>query len=196
MGVNICSQVVSWFFKKITFVSVLKIQLLSLPGVCVGWKHWTAFVALLLSSICPPVSSPIFLPPPFFLPEESLSNALNYTHHWFTERRIGTERDACCFFSPPSSSCFFFPLLLQELPVNKNRQANEGQQAHCSTRRFRFDWQPRGFVLCEGCVRRLIASERPPGSQMLHEAEKEKEAGRRPCAMESVFPVYVQVVLP
>ena len=133
MGVNICSQVVSWFFKKITFVSVLKIQLLSLPGVRVGWKHWTAFVALLLSSICPPVSSPIFLPPPFFLPEESLSNALNYTHHWFTERRIGTERDACCFFSPPSSSCFFFLCFSRScrlIKTDKQMRGNRHTAAH------------------------------------------------------------------
>lgn len=39
-------------------------------------------------------------------------------------------------------------------------------------RRFGFDWQPMGFVLCQGCVRHLIASNRPPGSRFLHEARE------------------------
>lgn len=53
--------------------------------------------------------------PPWGIPETALSNALNYTHHWFTERGIGAERDACFHLLPPLFSRLLQPARLLSL---------------------------------------------------------------------------------
>lgn len=105
-----------------------------IPGVCLNGviKNVPLFKArLLLAFICLrfltshfSATSCVFLSPfypPLGKPATSLSNALNYTHHWFTENRIGTE---ALVFSllPPLASC-----LSQSSKFNKNWQTNEGQ---------------------------------------------------------------------
>lgn len=77
-------------------------------------------------------TSPIFLSPlftPCGIPETALSNALNYTHHWFPEQRIGAGR-AIVFSSFLLSDLAACSPPLPEQRVNKNRQMRGNSTWH------------------------------------------------------------------
>lgn len=130
------------------------------------WKHQSP---LLFAPLFPPhpvslLYNTILLTsfsPPRGIHGTALSNALNYTHHWFTELRIGAEEDAC--FHLPLLASWFAPLTahlspLPEQQVNKNRQTNE--RPHIKADRGLGLTGSPGDLSCVSYVKRLIALER------------------------------------
>jgi len=171
--------------------NVLVLAYRSNPRVCTGIKPKKSYICsafesiylsasiihrFLTSNLSLSATSPIFLSPfftPCGIPETALSNALNYTHHWSTEQRaivfssfLLLDLAACCL---PSRSSGL-------IRTDKQMRGNSTLQ---STEVW--VWLI-GCVLCEGRVERLIATKRPPGSQILHAAT---EKGR--SVMDSLY---------
>lgn len=129
---NICISIKLSISQALVFCLGLmhETQICSSP-LCLKQLEWSSLSLEELSAPLlhlPPLSShPVFLSqlpclsffylsltsffPPKRVPGTALSNALNYTHHWFTERRMGAKRVTCFQVFPPPT-CFSQPARL------------------------------------------------------------------------------------